>query len=126
MTIRAIKLYGTTDASGNLTVTSGNKITGLLHAVSWIDGTFADGVDAVISDDRDGDETDVTLLTLTNANDDAMYYPQTPAQDNAMSDVTFDGTNEIYTHQIVNGKLKMVVSDGGESKVGGCVVYIEV
>ena len=119
--IRPVKLYGTTDASGDLTVTASHKITGLLHAVSWIDGTFADGVDAVISDDRDGDETDVTLLTLTNANDDAMYYPRVLFDDNAGVDVATQ-----YTEQVINGKPKLVVSSGGASKVGGCVVYVEV
>jgi len=123
--IRSIKLYGTTDASGDLTVTAANKVTGELIAIHWIDGDLADGVDAVLSDSRDGDEADVTLLTLTDANSDAMYYPRTPAQDNAGADVTYDGTNEIYTEQIVNGKPKLVVSSGGNAKTGGCIVFVK-
>jgi hypothetical protein len=124
--IRHIKLYGTTDSLGDLSVTADVKIEGLLHAVEWIDGALVDGVDAVISCVRDDNASDITLLELTNANADAWYYPQTPAQDNAGADVTYDGTNEIYTRQVVNGKLKMVVSDGGDTKAGGCIVYLEV
>jgi hypothetical protein len=124
--IEHIKLYGTTDSSGDLTVTSTVGVEGFLHAVEWIDGAFADGVDAVLSVDRNDNAADVTLLTLTDANSDAMYYPQTPAQDNVGTAVTFDGTNEIYTRQIVNGLLKLVVSDGGDTKAGGCIVYVEV
>ena len=123
--IQHIKLYGTTNSSGALTVTSTVRVEGLLQAVEWIDGTFADGVDAVLSVDRNDNAADVTLLTLTDANSDAMYYPQTPAQDNVGTAVTYDGTNEIYTRQIVNGLLKLVVSDGGDTKVGGCIVYVE-
>ena len=119
-----IKLYGTTDASGALTVQSTVNVLGELVAVEWIDGTLADGVDAVLSCVRDNDAADVTLLTLTDANSDAWYYPYTPAQDNAGTAVTFDGTNEIYVRQAVNGQLKLVVSSGGDTKVGGCIVYV--
>lgn len=124
--LRHIKLYGTTSNLGALTITAGVSAEGLLVAVEWIDGSFADGVDAVLSVDRDDDAVDVTLLTLTDANDDAWYYPQTPAQDNVGTDVTYDGTNEIYTRQVINGKLKLVVSSGGDTKSGGCIVYYEV
>jgi hypothetical protein len=77
----------------------------------------------MVSDD--GAAADTTLLTLTDANDDAWYYPQTPAQDNTGADVTSDGTNEIYTQQIVDGRLKLAVTSGGNEKTGGCIVYIE-
>ena len=123
-TLNQVKLYGTTDSGGDLTVTSTNITLGCLVAVEWIDGTLTDGVDAVLSVVRDNDAPDVTLLTLTNSNVDAWYYPQTPAQDNVGADVTFDGTNEIYTQQVVNGKLKLVISSGGASKVGGAIVYV--
>jgi hypothetical protein len=127
---RKRKLYGTTDGTdgtaGALTVTDNVLLFGRLQAVHWIDGTFADGVDAVLSMvSDDGAAADTTLLTLTDANDDAWYYPQTPAQDNTGVDVTSDGTNEIYTQQIVDGRLKLAVTSGGNEKTGGCIVYIE-
>jgi hypothetical protein len=127
--LRPIKLYGTTDGTdgtaGALSITFGHKVVGFLKAVQWIDGDLADGVDAVVSVVSDDDAADYTLLTLTNANDDAWYFPQTPAQDNAGADVTTDGTQEFYTDQIVNGKLKLVVADGGNVKSGGCIVFVE-
>lgn len=122
--LNQVKLYGTTSAGGALTVTGTNITLGELVAVEWIDGTLTDGVDAVISVVRDNDASDVTVLTLTNANIDAWYYPQAPVHDNAGTAVTFDATNEIYTNQVVNGKLKMVISSGGATKVGGCIVYV--
>jgi len=123
--IRAIRLYGTTDSSGDLTVTAGNKAWGMLHAVEWIDGDLADGVDAVISFTSSASAVSRTLLTLTNANSDAWYFPREAVHDNAGAGVTFDGTNEIYDRAVVDGILKMVVSSGGDTKSGGCVVYLE-
>ena len=125
MSIQKIKLYGTTATGGALTVTSDHDVLGKLVAVDWIDGTLSDGVDAVLTTIAQDDLPAKTLLTLTDANSDARYYPQTPAQDNAGADVTFDGTNEIYTEQIVNGKLSLAVTSGGDAKVGGCIVYVE-
>ncbi len=124
--MRQIKLYGTTDASGDLTVTSTVKVIGELCAVEWIDGTLANGVGAVLSVVRDDNAANTTLLTLTNANDDAVYYPMAAAHDNAGAGVTYDGTNEIYTPQIVNGFLSLVISDGGNAASGGAIAYVRV
>ena len=118
--IRSIKLYGTTDATEALTVTSGTAILGLLHAVEWIDGDLADGVDAVLSLVRDDDASDITLLTLTDANIDKVYSPRYLVQDNAGADIA-----ATYDRHFVNGKLKLVVADGGDTKSGGCIVYYE-
>jgi hypothetical protein len=123
--IRHIKLYGTTDAAEALTVTSGHAVEGLLHAVEWIDGTFADGVDAVLSVDRDDDAADVTLLTLTDADIDKVYYPKVLACTNAGADLDTSG-DATYERMFINGKLKLVVASGGAAKVGGCIVYYEV
>lgn len=123
--LRQIKLYGTTASDGSLTVTAEMPALGELYAVEWIDGTLADGVDAVLSCVRDNNAADVTLLTLTDANSDAWYQPRVPCHDAAGAAVTFDGTNEIYCKPLVNGYLKLVVADGGSAKAGGCIVYVE-
>lgn len=123
--MRKIKLYGTTDSSGDLTETSVMPVFGELYAVEWIDGTLVDGVDAVLSCVRDDNAADFTLLTLTDANADAWYQPRVPCHDAAGAAVTFDGTNEIYCKAVVNGYLKLVVSSGGDTKAGGCIVYVE-
>jgi hypothetical protein len=62
---------------------------------------------------------------LTNANDDAWYMPREPVHDNATTAVTFDGTNEIYDRQVVDGILSLVISSGGNAKSGGCIVFID-
>ncbi len=119
--IRHIKLYGTTDSTGALMITATLPVEGLIHAVEWIDGDLADGVDATLSIDRDDDASDVTLLTLTDANTDKVYYPLVLASSSAGADLT-----AIYQRMFVNGRLKLVVANGGDSKSGGCIVYFEV
>lgn len=115
-----VKLYGTTAADGSLTVTASTKVLGLLEAVEWIDGTFDNGVDAVLSVVRDNDAADVTLLTLTNADNDAVYLVRPEVSTIAGAAVT-----GVVTRTPVNGSLKLVVANGGNAKVGGCIVYYE-
>jgi hypothetical protein len=122
--LRAVKLYGTTDGTdgtaGALSVTFGHKITGELKAVHWIDGDLADGVDAVISIVADDVEADTTLLTLTDANVDAWYFPKVTADDGTGGAIATE-----FVDPIVNGKPKLVVSSGGNGKSGGCIIFYE-
>jgi len=124
--LRSVKLYGTTDdgTGGDLSVTFDHKVVGILKAVHWIDGSFTDGVDAVISISGDGDEADTTLLTLTDANSDAWYYPKLLACTAVGVDLDTAGDAQ-YEEMIVSGNLKLVVADGGATKTGGCIVYYE-
>jgi len=123
--IRRIKLYGTTDSGGDLTVESKLPVAGLLRSIQWIDGDFADGVDAVISFMARGPGDEHTVLTLTDANVDAWYHPGSAVDDNAGVNASFNGTQIVYTLTVIDGLLKLVVSDGGSGKTGGCIVYIE-
>ena len=123
--IQPIRLHGTTDALGDATITSDLKVTGLLHAVEWTDGDTAAGVDFVLSQVRDNGAADITLLTATNANADAVFYPRYLAQDNAGADLDTAG-DATYTRAFINGKLKLVIDEGGDKKSGGVTVYYEV
>ena len=76
MKIRDISLQGTTAVGGALTVTAKESVSGYLCKVEWIDGTLADGVDAVLSVTNTPEGVDKTLTTLTNADDDDTYYPR--------------------------------------------------
>jgi hypothetical protein len=118
--LRWVKLYGTTDASGDLTATSDLPVKGILLSVEWIDGDLADGVDAVLTLVRDDDAADITLLTLTDANNDAVYALRYPVYDNTGAVINF-----LSVEHFLNGYLKLVVSDGGDTKSGGMIVYYE-
>ena len=112
----------TTDSSGNYDSTAtgdfpSTKIPLLLYAVEWVDTNFDAGVDAVLSFTSISGEAK-TLLTLTNADAEAWYYPQALVNDNTGTATTF------YTPQVVNGALRLVVSSGGNAKTGKCLVYL--
>lgn len=117
MSLNGIRLTGDTDASGDLTLTAKRAVFGLLWAVEWIDGDLADGVDAVLSVTKTSSEVDLTLLTLTDANDDAWYFPRETECNNT-------GTAQSNrVPPLIDGTLKLVVADGGNVKTGGCIVY---
>lgn len=108
----------TTSAGGAYTGTGTQQINfGYLYAVEWIDGDLADGVDAVLSMTNTPGGVDRTVTTLTDANDDKIYYPRADTQDLAGVD------NGGLDYPFLNGKLKLVVSSGGASVIGTLYVY---
>ena len=119
MSIQTIKLTGTTDGSQNATIVAERPVTGYLEMVDWIDGDLTDGVDAVLSSTLTSSGTSQTLLTLTNANSDAVYYPGRVVDTTAGAAAT-----GVYDRFVVDGYLSLAITSGGTSKTGGCIVYI--
>lgn len=117
--IRDIRLTVTTASNGAGNTTTDVAAFGYLEAVDWIDGSFADGVDAVLSVTNTPSGTDHTLLTLTNADNDAIYYPRRVVDTTAGAAAT-----GIYDRFLIDGTLKLAVTSGGDTKTGGCVVYV--
>lgn len=62
--------------------------------------------------DSDGEASAQKILDLAAAKTDATYYPRTPVQDIAGTDVTYDGTNEIYEPFLVYGRVKLSLAAG--------------
>ena len=60
---------------------------------------------------------DTTILTLTNANDDAWYHAL-ESKSTAVWDV---GAN--VTYPVLNGTPSLVVSSGGDTKTGQMILY---
>jgi hypothetical protein len=119
--MREIRLLGTTSAGGALTVVAESAIVGMLYAVQWIDGTFDDGVDAVIS--TGGSDVPRTLLTLTDANDDVLYYPRDVQH--GLTGAALTGTaGGDRCLPLICGLLQVAITSGGNAKTGGCVLYI--
>ena len=121
-----INLIGTTTTAGDATITATRSVLGKLYAVTWIDGTLADGVDGTLSvTSRPESAPDLTLLTLTDANDDAEYMPREPVHDNTGTALTYNSTEGVTDMRVINGTLKLVIASGGDTKIGGMLVYIE-
>jgi len=122
MRLHELRLSGTCDSDGALTVAATTPVFGYLEAVEWIDGDFANGVDAVISAYNTGSAVDNTLLTLTNADDDAMYYPRALVHSEAGAALTGSSGGD-RALPMINGVPRLVVSSGGDKKTGGCILY---
>lgn len=127
--IQQVKFAITTDGSGAYTSTVATAPQGevsrdglgpwLLYAVEWVDGALADGVDAVLSVTNTLSGVDLTLLTLTDANSDLMYYPRVIADGVTGADLT-----GWYVQHVVDGTLKLTVTSGGSAATGACIVYL--
>ena len=118
--IEVRKLTGTT-SSGNLTVTDTLSFNALLYAVEWVDGDLANSNTAVLSSTANESGVDYVLLTLGagEGDEDVVYYPRKLAQDLAATDLA-----STYAYPVVNGTLKLVIASGGDTKTGGCHVYL--
>lgn len=108
----------TTDSSGAYTGTRVVAFPELLYAVEWVDTNFDAGVDAVLSVTSTPSGEDVTLITLTNADAEKWYYPRHDEHDSSGTALTTD------TLPVVNGTLKVVVSNGGNAKTGKVICYL--
>jgi hypothetical protein len=114
--------YDSSSAADANTVTGQRSSSGspyLLYAVRWIDTDFDAGVDAVLSVTSAPGGEDTTLLTLSNADAEAWYYTKILGSDNAGAALVAE-----YVFQVVDGTLKLVVSAGGATKTGKCLVYL--
>ena len=109
----------TTDANGDATVYTG-VVIGRVMDVRYDYGDAATGGDFTIT----GEISGKAIFTLTNGGvADLSWRPRdeihTAAETGAGTAVTFDGTRKIYEPiWICNERIKIVVSNGGATKVG--------
>ena len=121
MSMRRVSLIGTTTSAGAVTVSGSRSVLGRIYAVKWIDGDLADGVDFVLT--AVGGVVDTTILTVADANSDAMYYPRALVNaqaDGAALTGTSGGDRDL---PVIDGTLTLAITSGGDTKTGGCIVY---
>ena len=119
--LEEIIMTGTSDATGDLTLTASQGVIGMLYAVEWVDGDLDDNNTAVLSVTETPSGVDQVLLTLGagEGDDDIWYYPRTLADDLGAAALA-----ATYTYPLVNGVLELVIASGGNAKTGGAYVYI--
>lgn len=122
MAVRRMKLYGTTDASGDLTVNGSRAILGRLIAVQAVKGTLDNGADLTIS--TQGADGSKTLLTITNLAAAALYYPRDLVHTEAGAAMTGTAGGD-RTMPLLDGTPRLVIAQGGNAAVGGVVLYFE-
>lgn len=122
MKLHSVILQVTTDGAGAGQADDEAKIFGRLYAVEWIVGTFSAGVDAVLSIQSTLSGVAKTLLTLTDANANALYYPRHLVHSEAGAALTgTSGGDRVMP--IIDGKLRLAVTSGGATKAGSVVVW---
>ena len=114
----------TTIADGSATVTDTKHISGRLVKVQWVDGDLVDGVDAVLSAIRTASGVDEVLITLTNANADAIYRPRALVHTEAGAALTGTQGGDREA-PLFAGVLQVVVAAGGATKSGAIICSVE-
>lgn len=116
--MEVIRIDLTTNSSGAITVTDNRKVFGKLHAVQLVDGDFADGVDLTLTCETP--DLSIPLLTIANFNTDQILYPR------VLQNLNTDGS-ALSTHDkpLVAGQIKAVIAQGGDTKTGAVICFIE-
>ena len=121
MTLKEIRLYGTTSNPGaTLTVDAPVAVFGRLYAVQLIIGTLAATTDVIIS--TQGHESSKTLLTLTDQSADALYYPRDLVHSEAGAALTGTSGGD-RTLPLMAGVPRMAIAQGGAAGVGGIILF---
>ena len=119
MKLKEMRLYGTTNGSGALTVNGDCAVFGRLYAVRWLD-TSLDACTATIS--TQGHEASATLLTLTAVNATATYYPRDLVHGATGTALTGTSGGDRCLPLMV-GIPRLVISSGGATNAGGCILF---
>lgn len=115
--VHAVSL--TTDSSGAATGYT-PTFTGRIHSIRYLKSTFDNGVDFTITLDGTGE----AILTLTDQNASAQWYPRVQVHDAVGVGATLDGTRLMRDMVLsVADRVKIVIAQGGNTKAGTVYVY---
>lgn len=111
-----VKISITTDASDNGQALS-ERVSGVVYAVLFSDGTFDDGVDAVITCETS--DYSIPILSLANWNNDQVIYPRAPQS------LASDGSAlSTHTPPVAVGQIKIAIAQGGNAKSGSVSLFM--
>lgn len=113
----------TTAADGTATAYSPRRISGKIHQIEYVKGTFADGVDFTIT----GEATGVNIWTESNVNASTVRAPRQPthSQAGAASLYAAGGTAVNDPVAIANDRVKIVIAQGGNAASGTFHVLVD-
>ncbi len=107
------------DGTGYANVPFG-RVLGIAY-VKANSGGYSDGIDFVATVEG----TAEALMTGTNVNSSASYYPRVGVSSTAGAALTYDGTHPVVEPVAVcNDRVKIVVASGGSVKTGTFYVLI--
>lgn len=111
----------TTDGSGDGTGYTG-VVTGRVLSIRYLKADYADGIDFTVTLEATGE----AILTGTNVNASASFYPRVPIDDETGADALYaaGGTKLRDCVVAANDRVKIVVAQGGAAKTGAFHVVI--
>ncbi len=123
--MRRYRVSLTTAADGSVTGYS-PRFSGMIHQIEYVkDGSnaFADGVDFAIT----GEATGVGIWTESNVNASAVRAPRQPThtQAGAASLYAAGGTAVNDRIGLANDRVKFILAQGGNAKVGTFYIVVD-
>ncbi len=113
--MKRFKVTVTTAADGTATAYT-PRLSGYLDSIQYVKTDFADGVDFTITDEATGRN----LWTDTNINASEVVAPRAPTHDQAGAALLYaaGGTAQAAKIGMGNTRIKIVIAQGGNAKVG--------
>ena len=120
--ISRYRVVVTTAANGTATAYS-RRIAGKIHSIRYVKTDFADGVDFAITADVTGEN----IWTESNVNATADRYPRAPTHSQAgvVALYASGGTGVLEPIAIAGDKVKIVIAQGGNVKIGTFHILVE-
>jgi len=118
------KVSWTTDGSGNATA-YGETVIGEVCAIDYLPGDTATGATVSVYDEPSDGFTHTLLVKATAGTSNIRFYPRElvhKAEDGAALTGTAGGDR---TEPIANGRIKVTIASGGDTKSGSVIVYYE-
>lgn len=120
--MRQVKMTVTTAADGTVTAYS-PRVSGKLSQIEYVKTDYADGVDFTIT----GERTGIGLWTEANVNASAVRAPRQPAHSQVGAALLFASGGTAVTDKIAlsNDRVKVVLAQGGNAKVGTFYITLD-
>lgn len=107
-------------ADGSATSYSTN-VTGRILGLHYVKTNFSNGVDHVVTLEATGE----AIVTFTNLNASASFYPRVQVHDETGAGATLDGVRlmrePVYA---ANDRVKIVTSSGGNATTGAFILVV--
>jgi hypothetical protein len=119
--VQTVRIAVASDADGNGAAYS-DVVEGFVELVKVTLGTLVSGqADLTITDE----ETGAPIVTLTNVTDGLEVRPRGPTHDLAGAAALFAAGGAAVNEKVcVNGRIKVVVAQGGASKAGSVAIML--
>ena len=110
---------GAATATGHSPHISGKVLS--VH-VAYLDSPPAT-TDVTVSDEAD--PASEAIVSLANANTDTKLYPRRVVELNDGTDVTYDGTNEVYEPYVVHGRLEATIAGANSGDSATITAWVD-